>query len=52
MREAKFDWLLGGPDKNGRCRPWPVDAYWPEFELSVEFWEPQHAHRLSLDLLT
>lgn len=42
VREAKFDWLLGDPGKDGRCRKLPVDAYWPELELVVEFWESQH----------
>lgn len=42
VREAKFDWLLGDPGRSGRCRKLPVDAYWPELSLVVEFWESQH----------
>lgn len=42
VREAKFDWLLGDPGRDGRCRKLPVDAYWPELGLVVEFWERQH----------
>lgn len=42
VREAKFDWLLGDPGRNGLCRKLPVDAYWPDLGLVVEFWESQH----------
>lgn len=44
LREAKFSWLFGDPGKNGRCRLLPVDAYWPDLGLVVEFWESQHDH--------
>lgn len=42
VREAKFEWLLGDPGKNGRRRQLPVDAYWPDQGLVIEFWESQH----------
>lgn len=42
VREAKFDWLFGDPGRDGRCRKLPVDAYWPDLGLVVEFWESQH----------
>lgn len=42
VREAKFDWLLGDPGKNGRSRRLPVDAFWPDRGLVIEFWESQH----------
>jgi hypothetical protein len=42
VREAKLDWLLGDPGKDRRCRKLPVDAYWPDLGLVVEFWESQH----------
>lgn len=37
-----FDWLLGDPGKNGSRRWLPVDAYWPEHGLVVEYRELQH----------
>ena len=42
IREARFDWLLGDPGKNGTRRRLPVDAYWPRLGLIIEFWEYQH----------
>lgn len=42
IREARFDWLLGDPGKNGTRRRLPVDAYWPHLGLVIEFWEYQH----------
>ena len=42
LREARFDWLLGDPGKNGTRRRLPVDAYWPHLGLVIEFWEYQH----------
>jgi hypothetical protein len=42
QREVRFDWLLGDPGRNGRRRRLPLDAYWPELALVVEFYEYQH----------
>ncbi|GHF91691.1 hypothetical protein GCM10018790_80990 [Kitasatospora xanthocidica] len=42
-RQYRFDWLRGDPGRNGRPgRRLPVDAYWPEHGLIVEYRELQH----------
>ena len=41
-RQHRFDWLLGDPGSSGRKVRLPVDAYWPEFGLVVEYRERQH----------
>lgn len=41
-RQHKFDWLLGDPGKGGSRRRLPVDAFWPEHQLVVEYRELQH----------
>lgn len=42
LRQHRFDWLLGDPGKNGGRVRLPVDAYWPEHQLVVEYRERQH----------
>lgn len=43
LRQHRFPWLLGDPSpKTGRQVALPVDAYWPGFDLVVEFHERQH----------
>lgn len=43
VRQATFDWLLGDVSpKTGRARKLPIDGYWPELQLAVEFQEKQH----------
>lgn len=41
-RQHRFDWLMGDPGKNGRCRKLPVDGYWPGAATVVEYREVQH----------
>ena len=41
-RQHRFDWLLGDPSASGRRVKLPVDAYWPEYRLVVEYREVQH----------
>lgn len=42
-RQHMFDWLLGDPSpKTGKSRRLPVDAYWPNINLVVEYRERQH----------
>ncbi|KHO20032.1 hypothetical protein QQ44_25870 [Mycolicibacterium setense] len=43
-RQKRFDWLRGDPSP-GRLRgsPLPVDGYWPDLGLIVEFQEEQHS---------
>jgi hypothetical protein len=42
LRQHRFAWLLGDPGKNGRQVRLPVDAYWPDARLVVEYRELQH----------
>lgn len=42
LRQHRFDWLRGDPGRGGRSRHLPVDAYWPDLALVVEFHERQH----------
>jgi hypothetical protein len=42
QRQHRFDWLLGDPGRNSRRVELPVDAYWPELQLVVEYRERQH----------
>lgn len=41
-RQHHFDWLLGDPGRSGNRSRLPVDAYWPEQRLVVEYRELQH----------
>jgi hypothetical protein len=56
MRQHRFDWLLGDPNSAGRCTRLPVDGYWPDHDLVVEYHERQHreadAHIHKPDRLT
>ncbi len=42
-RQGRFDFLIGDPDKNGRCVKLPVDAYYFELNLVIEYCERQHS---------
>jgi hypothetical protein len=41
-RQHHFDWLRGDPGADGRRVRLPVDGYWPEHKLVVEYRERQH----------
>lgn len=42
-RQQRFDWLRGDPSaKRPRGMELPVDGYWPDLGLVVEFQEEQH----------
>jgi len=41
-RQFTFDWLRGDPGSGGRRAKLPVDGYWPEHRLVVEYREQQH----------
>jgi hypothetical protein len=44
QRQARFDWLRGDPSaKRPRGSTLPVDGYWPDLGLVVEFQEEQHS---------
>lgn len=42
QRQHRFDWLVGDPGRNGRCRRLPVDAYYAGRRLVIEYRERQH----------
>lgn len=41
-RERRFDWLRGDQNAAGRRSMLPVDGYYPDSEIVVEYWEKQH----------
>lgn len=44
LRQATFDWLRGDPSaKRRQGTKLPVDSYWPDLGLVVEFQEEQHS---------
>lgn len=44
VRQARFDWLRGDPTPRlPRGVKLPVDGYWPDLRLVVEFQEEQHS---------
>lgn len=46
--QMKFDTLLGDPGKSGQRRKLPVDAYFPEVNLIVEYREKQHSQSVNI----
>jgi hypothetical protein len=42
QRQHRFPFLRGDPGKRGNCAKLPVDAYYPDLRLVVEYWESQH----------
>jgi hypothetical protein len=46
-RHHKFDFLIGDPGKNGRCAKLPVDAYYEELNLVIEYQEKQHTEAVA-----
>ncbi len=49
LRQARFDWLRGDVSpSSGRSVQLPVDGYWPEHGLVVEFQEKQHSESVPL----
>ncbi len=42
-RQHRFDFLRGDPGKRGTCRKLPVDAYYPDHGLVIEYRERQHS---------
>lgn len=41
-RQHRFDWLLGDPGRDGSQRQLPVDAYYSQLGMVVEYQERQH----------
>jgi len=48
QRQKRFDFLLGDPGKTGSCVRLPVDAYYSDLNLVIEYREIQHFQRNSL----
>jgi hypothetical protein len=49
LRQHRFDFLLGDPSpKTGRQMKLPVDAYYPDLNLVIEYHERQHAEQVPL----
>lgn len=46
-RQHKFDFLLGDPNSNGYTAKLPVDAYYQELNLVVEYRERQHSESVN-----
>lgn len=44
LRQHRFEWLVGDPGTNGRAVELPVDGFWPDANLVVEYRERQHDH--------
>jgi hypothetical protein len=42
-RQHSFPFLVGDCGKHGRCRCLPVDAYYQDFRLVIEYRERQHS---------
>ena len=42
QRQARFPWLVGDKGRSGRRSELPVDGYWPDLQLVVEYRERQH----------
>lgn len=42
LRQHRFDFLLGDPNAQGKCAKLPVDIYYPELNLVIEYKEQQH----------
>ena len=48
LRQHRFDFLKGDPGKRGVCRRLPVDAYYPDQRLVIEYRERQHSEPVAL----
>jgi hypothetical protein len=42
LKQHKFDFLLGDPSSSGQRRRLPVDVYYPDLSLVIEYRERQH----------
>lgn len=43
-----FDFLVGDPGRDGRCRRLPVDAYYRDRNLVIEYRERQHSEAIPI----
>lgn len=42
LRQHRFNFLLGDPNTQGKCSKLPVDSYYPDLNLVIEYKEQQH----------
>lgn len=43
LRQHRFPFLLGDPNRRGRKAHLPVDAFYPDLKLVIEYHECQHS---------
>jgi hypothetical protein len=48
LRQHRFDFLLGDVNEKGKCVKLPVDGYYPELELVIEYHERQHTEKVDI----
>lgn len=48
QRQHRFDFLRGDPGKNRVGAKLPVDAYYPDLGLVIEYREPQHSRAVPI----
>ena len=46
QRQHRFNFLVGDPNPKGTCSKLPVDAYYPELNIVIEFREKQHTQEV------
>ena len=46
QRQHRFSFLVGDPNPKGTCSKLPVDAYYPELNIVIEFREKQHTQEV------
>lgn len=47
-RQHRFEFLVGDKGRNGRCTKLPVDGFYPEHNLVIEYHEIQHSNPVPL----
>jgi hypothetical protein len=47
LRQHRFPFLVGDPGRSGRRTCLPVDAFYPELKLVIEYHERQHAEQVA-----
>lgn len=48
QRQHRFEFLRGDPGKNGKRSTLPVDAFYPELNLVIEYREIQHSKPVTI----
>jgi hypothetical protein len=48
LRQYRFDWLLGDEGKSGKKASLPVDIYYPDLKLVIEYRERQHTESVPI----